>query len=69
MIINSTYFILRMFLGSYGYSLKGLMMSYTLAIPFFTYTIISTFIFSGLIEGIYKLTSKNLKLKLLTNSK
>ena len=56
-------------LGSYGYTLEGLMMSYTLAIPFFTYTIISTFIFSGLIEGIYKLTSKNLKLKLLTNSK
>ena len=56
-------------LGSYGYTSQGLLMSYTLAIPFFTYTIISTFIFSGLIEGIYKLTSKNLKLKLLTNSK
>lgn len=56
-------------LGSYGYTVEGLMMSYTLAIPFFTYTIISTFVFSGVIEGIYKLTSKNLKLKLLTNSK
>jgi len=56
-------------LGSYGYTLEGLMMSYTLAIPFFTYTIISTFVFSGIIEGIYKLTSKNLKLKPLTNSK
>jgi len=68
-----TFFIVTNFgvwsLGSYGYTLEGLMMSYTLAIPFFTYTIISTFIFSGLIEGIYKLTSKNLKLKLLTNSK
>ena len=50
MIINSTYFILRMFLGSYGYSLKGLMMSYTLAIPFFTYIIISTFVFQGLLK-------------------
>ena len=68
-----TFFIVTNFgvwsLGSYGYTLEGLMMSYTLAIPFFTYTIISTFNFSGLIEGIYKLTSKNLKLKLLTNSK
>ena len=68
-----TFFIVTNFgvwsLGSYGYTLEGLMMSYTLAIPFFTYTIISTFVFSGIIEGIYKLTSKNLKLKLLTNSK
>ncbi len=56
-------------LGSYGYSLEGLMMCYTLAIPFFTYTIISTFIFSGVIEGVYKLTSKYLKLNFLTNSK
>jgi hypothetical protein len=56
-------------LGSYGYTVEGLMMSYTLAIPFFTYTIISTFVFSAVIEGVYKLTSKNLKLKFLTNSK
>ena len=46
-------------LGSYGYTSQGLLMSYTLAIPFFTYSIISTFIFSGIIEGIYKLTSGN----------
>ena len=69
MIINSTYFILRIFLGSYGYSLEGLMMSYTLAIPFFTYIIISTFVFSGVIESVYKLTPKSLKLKFLNNSK
>jgi len=56
-------------LGSYGYKLEGLMMSYTLAIPFFTYTIISTFVFSAIFEGLYKLTSKNLKLKSLTNPK
>ena len=30
-------------LGSYGYTAEGLMTSYTLALPFFTYTIISTF--------------------------
>ena len=46
-------------LGSYGYTFQGLLLSYTLAIPFFTYSIISTFIFSGIIEGIYKLTSGN----------
>ena len=41
--------------GSYGYSLEGLITCYTLAIPFFAYSLISTFIFSGIIEGIYKL--------------
>ena len=40
--------------GSYGYTLEGLVACYTLAIPFFAYTVISTFIFSGIIEGIYK---------------
>ena len=42
-------------MGSYGYTLEGLYMCYTLAIPFFAYTMISTFMFSGIIEGIYKL--------------
>ena len=41
-------------LGSYGYTLEGLIMCYILALPFFGYTLISTFIFSGVIEGIYK---------------
>ena len=44
-------------LGSYGYTLGGLLACFTLAIPFFAHTIISTFIFSGVIEGIYKLKS------------
>ena len=44
-------------LGSYGYTSEGLVMCYTLAIPFFAYNLISTFIFSGVIETIYKLTS------------
>ena len=38
-------------LGSYGYSLKGLIACYTLAIPFFGYTVISTTIFSAIIEA------------------
>ena len=46
-------------LGSYGYTLEGLFMCYTLAIPFFAYTMISTFMFSGIIEGIYKLKSNS----------
>ena len=40
--------------GSYGYDLSGLILCYTLAIPFFAYNLISTFIFSGIFEGIYK---------------
>ena len=44
-------------LGSYGYTSEGLVMCYTLAIPFFAYNLISTFIFSGVIETIYKLKS------------
>jgi|TARA_Y100000310_G_scaffold305392_1_gene345515 hypothetical protein len=52
-------------LGAYGYTIEGLMMCYTLALPFFTYTIISTFILSGIIEGIYKLKTTNLISKYL----
>ena len=45
-------------LGSYGYTFSGFILCYTLAIPFFTYSIISTFIFSGIIESIYQLKNK-----------
>jgi hypothetical protein len=38
-------------LGSYGYTFEGLLACYTLAIPFFGYTIISTIIFSTIIEA------------------
>ena len=41
--------------GSYGYTLNDFLLCYTLAIPFFAYSLISTFIFSGIIEGICKL--------------
>tara|TARA_B100000795_G_scaffold128003_1_gene95400 strand:+ start:399 stop:884 length:486 start_codon:yes stop_codon:yes gene_type:complete len=49
-------------LGSYTYTLEGFLLCYTLAIPFFVYSLISTFIFSGIIEGIYK--SYSLKFKI-----
>ena len=39
-------------LGSYGYTLEGLIACYTLAIPFFGNTIVGTIIFSGIIECI-----------------
>jgi len=39
-------------LGSYGYTLEGVIACYTLAIPFFAYSIISTLFFSSLIEGL-----------------
>ena len=41
-------------MGSYGYTLNGFILCYTLAIPFFAYSIISTFIFSSIIEGVVK---------------
>jgi len=37
---------------SYGYSIEGLLTCYTLAIPFFTSSLLSTFLFSLLIEGV-----------------
>ena len=39
-------------LGSYGYSVEGLIKCYVMAIPFFAYTLISTLVFSSIIEGI-----------------
>ncbi len=47
-------------LGSYGYSIEGFLLCYTLALPFFGYTLVSTFIFSGIIEGMIKLFKKKL---------
>jgi len=49
-------------LGSYGYSLNGIITCYTLALPFFAYSLISTFIFSGIIESFYKLSFVNIKI-------
>ena len=39
-------------MGSYGYTVEGIILCYTLAIPFFAYSLISTFLFSGIIEGV-----------------
>jgi len=41
-------------LGSYGYTVEGLMAYFTLALPFFTYSIISTLFFSIIIETVYR---------------
>ena len=39
-------------LGAYGFSMEGLITCYTLALPFFGYTIVSTILFSAIIEVI-----------------
>ena len=41
--------------GMYGYNIEGLVACYTMAIPFFAYSLISTLIFSTLIESICKI--------------
>ncbi|MDC1025960.1 hypothetical protein OAQ82_03220 [Candidatus Pelagibacter sp.] len=53
-------------LGSYGYSYGGLITCYIAAIPFYTNTLLSTIIYSVIIETIlnfYKSNKKNLILK------
>ncbi len=49
-------------LGSYGYTLEGFLLCYTLAIPFFTYSLISTIVFSGIIEGVIRLNLFKVKI-------
>ena len=44
--------------GSYGYTLNGFISCYLLAIPFFGYSLISTLIFSVIIETVYKFYQK-----------
>lgn len=46
-------------LGTYGYSFNGIIMCYILAIPFFINTVISTIVFSLVIEALYKLKKIN----------
>jgi len=53
--------------GSYGYSLEGLILCYTLALPFFSYSLISTFLFSSIIETIYKFRKKIVKTFIVLN--
>ena len=45
--------------GSYGYSLNGIINCFILAIPFFAYSIISTLIFSIIIETAYRIYQKS----------
>ena len=45
--------------GSYGYDLNGLLSCYILALPFFGYSVLSTLIFSVVIETIYKFYQKS----------
>jgi len=52
-------------LGSYGYTFSGLINCYILAIPFLGNSIISTFLFSGLIEIF--INKKIILKKLITN--
>ena len=49
-------------LGSYGYTFEGLIICYTLAIPFFAHTIISTLLFSAIIEGLHMTYKKKFKI-------
>ena len=59
------FFILTNFgvwlIGYYGYSFKGLILCYTLAIPFFTSSVLSTLIFSMLIEFVLSFYQEELK--------
>ena len=51
--------------GNYDFTINGLLLCYTLALPFFAHSLISTFIFSSLIEGILKINFiKTLKLNI-----
>jgi len=49
-------------LGAYEYSFKGLLSCYTLALPFFAYSLISTFMFSAIIECVYKFKPLSLRI-------
>ena len=44
--------------GMYGFTFEGLVLCYTMAIPFFAYSLISTFIFSSVIEIIFFFTKR-----------
>ena len=48
-------------LGYYGYTLNGFIICYTIAIPFFAYSLISTLMFATLIEGVIKFREKYVK--------
>jgi len=47
--------------GSYGFNLTGLINCYIAAIPFFSYTVISTILFSSIIEFLLYLKNKSVE--------
>ena len=47
--------------GMYGYSFQGLINSYIMGLPFFGYTLISTLVFSTIIETLYKIGKISIK--------
>ena len=49
--------------GSYGYTIEGLIACYTLAIPFFGYTLVSTIVFSAIIESVIYFYKTKIKIK------
>jgi|TARA_B110001450_G_C17624419_1_gene482563 hypothetical protein len=49
--------------GMYGYTIAGLSTCFALAIPFFAYSLISTLVFSSIIEMGYKYLSTKLNFK------
>ena len=49
--------------GSYGYTLEGLLLCYYLGLPFFGYSLISTFLFSIIIEFINKFFHTNYSIR------
>jgi len=51
-------------LGTYDYTFGGFIICYTLAIPFFINNIISTFIFSLIIEGMYKFREQIINIRI-----
>ena len=50
--------------GSYGYTIEGLIACYTLAIPFFGYTLVSTIVFSAIIESVIYFYKTKTKIKI-----
>ena len=59
----SLFFIITNFgvwtIGNYGYNFNGLVSCYVLAIPFFGQTLISTLVYSGIIEVVIRIIKIN----------
>ena len=51
--------------GMYGYSFDGIKTCFILAIPFFTYSLISTIVFSSIIELVYNLYQNQIHKKIV----